>query len=187
MQQPVDLVQRRIAKHSLGTRHATWCCSAGSCTSILRVIPSPANQVQSPHFTTCVRGLCHGIAPLFLPADVPGTPLALRHAALCLAKRVYRRGSEAIQASAASAQALPRPEAVSWPHPQAPVCRLSAGPRARTPAAWVPATPPRAHAGTAAPGGHLFPLLPQCQLRLSGPGKLGEPPWGVLTFRERTR
>src|SRR3989441_3244428 len=27
-----------------------------SCTSILRVIPSPANQVQSPHFTTCVRG-----------------------------------------------------------------------------------------------------------------------------------
>src|SRR5436853_1207469 len=95
-----------------------------SCTSILRVIPSPANQVQSPHFTTCVRGLCHGIPPLFLPADVPRTPLALRHAALCLAKRVYRRGSEAIQASAATAQALPRPAAVFWPHPQAPLCRL---------------------------------------------------------------
>ena len=28
---------------------------AGSCTSILRVIPSPANQVKYPHFTTCVR------------------------------------------------------------------------------------------------------------------------------------
>src|SRR5262244_910015 len=96
----------------------------GSCTSILRVIPSPANQVQYPHFTTCVRGLCHGILLLFLPADVPGTPLALRHAAFCLAKRVYRRGSEAIEASAATAQALPRPEAVSWAHPQAPVCRL---------------------------------------------------------------
>src|SRR5216684_4944661 len=82
-------------------------------TSILRVIPSPANQVQSPHFTTCVRGLCHGITPLFLPADVPGAPLALRHAALCLAKRVYRRGSEAIPASAAAAQALQRPAAVS--------------------------------------------------------------------------
>src|SRR5205823_2431359 len=96
----------------------------GSCTSILRVMPSPAHQVQSPHFTTCMRGLCHGITSLFLPADVPGTPLALRHAALCLAKRVYRRGSEALQASAATAQALQRPAAVSWPHPHAPLCRL---------------------------------------------------------------
>jgi len=96
----------------------------GSCPSILRVIPSPANQVKYPHFTTCVRGLCRGITPLFLPADVPGTPLVLRHAVLCLAKRVYRRGSEAIQASAATAQALQRPEAVSWSHPQAPLCRL---------------------------------------------------------------
>src|SRR5882762_9615447 len=78
---------------------------ARSCTSILRVILSPANQVQYPHFTTCVRGLCHGITPLFLPADVPGTPLALYHAACCLAKRVSRRGSEAIQVSAV-AQAL---------------------------------------------------------------------------------
>src|SRR5438132_6172621 len=80
--------------------------------------------VKCSHFTTCVRGLCHGITSLFLPTDVPGTPLALRHAALCLAKRVYRRGSEATQASAATAQALQRPAAVSWPHPQAPLCRL---------------------------------------------------------------
>src|SRR6266404_5216702 len=92
----------------------------GSCTSILRVIPSPANPVKYPQFTTCVRGLCRGITPLFLSDDVPGTPLALRHAALCLAKRVYRRGSEAIQTSASTAQALQRPEAVSWSHPQAP-------------------------------------------------------------------
>jgi hypothetical protein len=90
---------------------------AGSCTCSVRVIPSPANQVQSPHFTTCVRGLCHGITPRFLPADVPGTPLALRHAACCLAKRVYRRGAEALHASAATAQALQRLEAISWPHP----------------------------------------------------------------------
>src|SRR5215831_20695902 len=95
-----------------------------SCTCNLRVIPSPAHQVKYPHVTTCVRGLCHGITPLFLPADVPGTPLALRHAALCLAKRVSRRGAEAIQASAAAGQAFQRPEAVSWPHPQAPLCRL---------------------------------------------------------------
>src|SRR5215831_4194497 len=105
-------------------RRLRRCFCAGSCTCSLLVIPSPANQVQSPHFTTCVKALCHGITPLFLPADVPGTPLALRHAAFCLAKRVYRRGSEAIEASAAPAQALPRPEAVSWPHPQAPLYGL---------------------------------------------------------------
>src|SRR5438105_13352735 len=93
--------------------------AVGSCTCSLRVIPSPANQVQSPHFTTCVRGLCHGIPPLFLPADVPWTPLALRHAALCLAKRVYRRGSEVIQASSTTVQALQLPAAASWPHLQA--------------------------------------------------------------------
>src|SRR6267143_3388912 len=41
-------------------------------------------------------------------------------------------------------------------------------------AARVPATPYRAHAGTAAPGGDLFPLLPPCQLRLSGLGRVGQ-------------
>src|SRR5712691_9769138 len=90
--------------------------SKWSCTCSLRVIPSPANQVQYPHFTTCVRGFCHGITPLFLPAHGPGAPLALRHAALCLAKRVSRRGTEAIQTSAAAMQAFQRPQAVSWSH-----------------------------------------------------------------------
>jgi hypothetical protein len=28
------------------------CSVAGSCTSIVRVIPSPENQVKYPHFTT---------------------------------------------------------------------------------------------------------------------------------------
>src|SRR5262245_13942212 len=119
----------RLASAGTGPRAPGCSTSQGdhherSCTSILRVIPSPAHQVQYPHFTTCVRGLCRGITPLFLSADVPGTPLALRHAALCLAKRVSRRGAEVIQTSAATAQALQRPEAVSWSHPQAPLCRL---------------------------------------------------------------
>src|SRR5262249_54024865 len=136
----------------------------------------PANQVQYPHFTTCVRGLCHGITPLFLPADVPGTPLALRHAALCLAKRVYRRRSEAIQASAATAQALPRPEAVSWAHPQAPVCPLRTAPRARPPPTRLPAPPHRPPARPPAPGGHVVALLPPSVLCLSGLGGLGQSP-----------
>jgi RNA polymerase sigma factor (sigma-70 family) len=95
-----------------------------SCTSIVRVTPQPENQVQCPHITTVWEGLCHGIAPVFLPADAAGTPVALHHAALYLVKRASRRGSEAIPASAAAAQALQRLEAISWPHPPAPLCRL---------------------------------------------------------------
>src|SRR2546428_13217186 len=132
------------------------------------------NRVKCSHFTTCVRGLCHGITSLFLPTDVPGTPLALRHAALCLAKRVYRRGSEALQASAATAQALQRPAAVSWPHPHAPLCRLCAGPRARPPAARLSATPQGLHAWPPAPGGHLGALLPASHLCLLGLGGAGQ-------------
>src|SRR5438132_3827185 len=119
-----------------------------------------------PPFHHLCEGLCHGIPPLFLPADVPRTPLALRHAALCLAKRVCRRGSEAIPASAATAPALQRPAAVSWPHPQAPLCRLCAGPRARPPAARLSATPQGLHAWPPAPGGHLGALLPASHLCL---------------------
>src|SRR6266851_3602621 len=126
-----------------------------------------AREALGRELRACVRGLCHGITPLFLPADVPGTPLALHHAAFCLAKRVSRRGSEAIPASAATAPALSRPEAVSWSHPQAPLCRLCAGPRIRPPTARLPATPHRVHAGTAAPSGHLAAFLPASHLCLS--------------------
>src|SRR6266571_1086482 len=80
-----------------------------------------------PPFHYLCEGVCHGITPLVLPAHGPGAPLALRHTALCLAKRVSRRGSEAIQTSAAAVQAFQRPQAVSWPHPQALLCRLRAG------------------------------------------------------------
>src|SRR5205823_6039730 len=115
--------------------------------------------------------LCYGIRSVFLCAPPVRTPLALRHAASCVAKRSPRRGSEAIPAPAAAAQALQRLAAISWPHPHAPLCRLCAGPRAQPPAARVPATPYRAHAGTAAPGGHVAALLPPCHLRLSGLGR----------------
>src|SRR5262249_16635788 len=137
-------------------------------------MPSPAQQVQYPHFTTCVRGLCHGITPLFLPADVPGTPLALHHAALCLANPVYRTGSPPTTSPTPTAPAPPRPEAVSWPPPQAPGRRRSAAPPARPPAARGPAPPPRAHARPPAPGGHVVALLPPYQLRLSGLGRVGQ-------------
>src|SRR5712691_360992 len=65
----------------------------------------------------------------------------------------------------------------AWPSDPAAVCPTTPeppGPRARIPAARLPATPYRAHAGTAAPGGDLFPLLPRCPLRLSGLGRAGQ-------------
>ena len=152
--------------HKLVSQINVW-----SCTSILRVMPSPAHQVQYPHFTICVRGLCHGITPLFLLANAPGAPLALRHAALCLAKRVYRRGSEALQTSAAAVQALQRPQAVSWPHPPALLCRLCAGGAGTRGAATASAaTADHLQSRTPAPRGHLAAVLPPSGLCVSGSG-----------------
>src|SRR5438128_6969106 len=76
-----------------------------------------------PPYHDRVRGTLPWYRTCFSTVGAAGTPVALRHAALCLAKRVCQRGAEAIQASTA-AQALQRPEAVSWPHPQASLCRL---------------------------------------------------------------
>src|SRR4030095_3850138 len=119
------------------------------------------NQVQYPHFTTCVRGFCHGITPLFLPAHGPGAPLALRHAALCLAKRVSRRGSEAIQTSATAVQAFQRPQAGAWPHPQPLLCRRGgAATGTRGAATASAATADHLQSGTPAPRGYLAAVLP---------------------------
>ena len=127
-----------------------------------------------PSFHHRVRGLCHGIAPVFLPAGAAGTPVALRHAAFCLATRAYGRGSEAIHAAAAAVQALQRPAAVAWPHPHAPLYCLCAGPRARPPTARWPATPHGPPARTTAPGGHLAACLPASGRCLAGLGGTGE-------------
>src|SRR5205823_14736740 len=77
-----------------------------------------------PPFHHHVRGLCHGITPVFLPAGAVGSTLALLHVALCVAQRARRRPPEAPPASPTTPHAPPCPEALSWPHPQAPLRRV---------------------------------------------------------------
>src|SRR5262249_55246216 len=75
-------------------------------------------------FHNRVRGFCHGITPLFLPAHGPGAPLALRHAALGRPNRVTGGVSEPTKPSAAAVQPSQRPQPVPWPPPKPLLCRL---------------------------------------------------------------
>src|SRR5260370_39922912 len=142
-----------------------------SCTCRLRIIPSARESGKILLLHHRVRGLCYDSTPFFLSARAAGIALVIFHAACCLASPRPCDTAETSEAHPATAPALQRPEAVSWPHPHAPLCRLYAGPRAQTPAARVPATPYRAHARPPAPGGHVAALLPPCHLRLSGLGR----------------
>jgi len=67
------------------------------------------------------RGQRDGIIPLFLPVGAVGAALAVLHVACCLAQQSRRKHTEAPPASLTTPQAPPCPEALSWPHPQAPL------------------------------------------------------------------
>src|SRR5262245_28884203 len=77
-----------------------------------------------PPFHNRMRELCHGIGPVFLRATAIGSPVAVGHAALCVAKQSLRRGAADIQACQTTSPALPRAEPLSRPHPQASLCGL---------------------------------------------------------------
>src|SRR6266516_2976388 len=49
------------------------------------------HSVQYPHFSTCMRGFCHGISSLFLPVGAGRLGVAVRHAPLGVAKRPCHR------------------------------------------------------------------------------------------------
>src|SRR5439155_4794721 len=149
-------------------------CYLRSCTSTLRIIRSARESGKLSPFHDQVRGLCHDSTAIFLPTSGLGTPLVVCDAALRLAQPMRGFTTQAIQASAATAQAFQRPEAVSWPPPHAPLCRLCAGPRVRTPTARWPATPHPAHAGTAAPGGDLAAFLSRSRLYVWWLARLGQ-------------
>jgi len=108
-----------------------------------------------------VRGLCHDITPVFLPACTTGTSLALRHAPLCVAKWSHRNVSEDTHACPAISQALSSAHTVSWPHPQATlhsVCAHGPGSRGPVTSRATPAGHPHAWASTQ--DEHLDPHLP---------------------------
>src|SRR5438128_2632883 len=104
-----------------------------------------------------------------------GTPVAVRHAVLGVALRPRRTWPDHAHACQAPSQALPRPAAVSWSHPQAPLYGLCAGGAGISGSATSPPTAAdHFQPGTATPGGHLAALLPQSGLRLSRLGGLGQ-------------
>src|SRR5207302_4964298 len=74
------------------------------------------NQVKSPHFSTCMRGLCHGLPSLFLPVGVDRAGMAVRHAPVGVAQRPRCCGPDDTGAHTPTAQALPYAHTLCRPH-----------------------------------------------------------------------
>jgi hypothetical protein len=70
---------RRRGKQSHGV-------AFGSCTSSLRLIPPPSTSGKMASHHPTMRGHGHDSAPYLLPTREPGTPVALHHPSLPLAK-----------------------------------------------------------------------------------------------------
>src|SRR5262249_49658411 len=98
----------------------------GSCPSNERRIPAPVDQVQCPRFTTYVRGQHHDIRPLFLPVAAGGMLMAVPHAPRGVAIRPRHTCPDVTAAAPSTSETLPRPNALCWPHPKAPLCRVCA-------------------------------------------------------------
>ena len=58
----------------------------GSCTRTLRIIVLPQKPGKMPLFHSDMRGRCHGVTPVFLPARTDHTHVAVLPASLCLAE-----------------------------------------------------------------------------------------------------
>jgi len=82
------------------------------------------HRVKYPHFSTCMRGFCHGLPSLFLSvgADRPG--VAVPHAPVGVAQRPRRRVPAAAGAHTPTAQTPPCAHTLCGPHHQAALRRL---------------------------------------------------------------
>src|SRR6266852_7924409 len=122
----------------------------------------PPIRYNAP-FTTCVRGLCHGIQPRCLPAgaDCPG--VVVSHALLAVAIGARSRSTDTIHASDATTQTLHSTPTLYGSRPQAPLRRLCASDRRPQASAAFRATPEAClNPWTSAPRRHLTPLLSRC-------------------------
>src|SRR5436309_15079371 len=81
---------------------------SGSCTSSLRVIPAAQKPVKMPPSTICVRGLCHGIQPRFLPTRADRCGVVVSDALWAMAIGAYGSAPADTQAADAAAQTLQR-------------------------------------------------------------------------------
>src|SRR5215471_2594345 len=78
-------------------------------------------------FTTCVRGLCHGIQPRFLPAHADRPAVGVSHALLGVAIGAHSRSTDTTHAHGATPQTLHGAQALPRSHPSTPLRRLCTG------------------------------------------------------------
>src|SRR5262249_10157567 len=78
----------------------------------------PENQVQYPHFCTCMRGFCHGPCSLFLSVGAGPPGVAVPHAPVGVAQRPCHCATNTTFPHATPAQASLRAETLCGPHPQ---------------------------------------------------------------------
>src|SRR6516165_6727707 len=96
---------------------------SGSCTPTLRLIPPIQKSDTMAPSDTIMRRRCDDSTPYLLPAGDSGTPVALRHAALRLAKP--RRGvTAATRAPAVEAPTVQGAQTLCGPHHKASLRRL---------------------------------------------------------------
>src|SRR6266567_6268635 len=89
----------------------TW-----SCTSSVRVIPATPKPVKMLPSTICVRGLCHGIQPRFLPARADRRSVGVPDALWAVAIGAYGSSPAAPQVADATPQTLQRTQTLYGSH-----------------------------------------------------------------------
>src|SRR2546425_9638856 len=77
----------------------------------------PPIRYNTP-FTTCVRGLCHGIQPRFLPAHADRFGVGVSHALLVVAIGTRSRSTDTTHASDATTQTLHSTQTLYGSRPQ---------------------------------------------------------------------
>src|SRR5262249_23908751 len=135
---------------------------------------SLTNWVKYPHFSTCMRGFCHGLASLFLPVSADRPDMAVGHAPVGVAQRPRCRVPDDTRAPTPTAKAPPCAHPLCGPHHEAALRRLCACQRSPSRGPLPPAPAHRGYTGAPPPGGYLDAFLPEPRLCLSGLGRLGQ-------------
>jgi hypothetical protein len=135
-----------MAVDRLGGRGSPALDACGRVPQACGSFPPPENRVKYPHFSTCMRGFCHGISSLFLPVGAGRPGVAVRHAP-CISQPPFPRPSPQ-----GTPEARPSPLLRHLSRPRYTAPRLAAG-RSGGAAArlWVHRT--RRGQGVAAGGG----------------------------------
>src|SRR5262245_29425473 len=89
----------------------------GSCTSILRLIPIVIQPSKRASLLPVGEGCCHGIRPHILSVSADRTRVALCHAPLCLAQRMWSRRAQHCRAAQDHSHTRPSAKTLCWSYP----------------------------------------------------------------------